>query len=74
MKASELKEMKDAELIEKEQELRENVFRMKFKLATGGDIEDASQIKKAKKKISLVLRLFLQSAVSRLNNGSQEQP
>ncbi len=50
MKASELKEMKDAELIEKEQELRENVFRMKFKLATGGDIEDASQIKKAKKR------------------------
>jgi large subunit ribosomal protein L29 len=53
MKASELNAMKDSELLEKEKELRENVFRMKFKLATG-DIEDSSQIRKAKKDIARV--------------------
>lgn len=53
MKASELKAMKDAELTEKEAELRENIFRMKFKLATG-DIEDSSEIKKAKKDIARI--------------------
>lgn len=62
MKASELKEMKDAELIEKEQELRENVFRMKFKLATG-DIEDASQIKKAKKDIARIKTVLTERSI-----------
>jgi len=62
MKASELKEMKDAELVEKEQELRENVFRMKFKLATG-DIEDASQIKKAKKDIARIKTVLTERSI-----------
>lgn len=62
MKASELKEMKDAELVEKEKELRENIFRMKFKLATG-DIEDSSQIKKAKKDIARVQTVLKQRSI-----------
>jgi len=62
MKASELKEMKDTELVEKEAELRENVFRMKFKLATG-DIEDSSQIKKAKKDIARIKTILNERAV-----------
>jgi len=62
MKASELKAMKDAELVEKETELRENIFRMKFKLATG-DIEDSSQIKKAKKDIARIKTILNERAV-----------
>lgn len=62
MKASELKAMKDAELVEKEKELRENIFRMKFKLATG-DIEDSSQIQKAKKDIARIQTILNERAV-----------
>lgn len=62
MKASELKAMKDAELVEKEKELRENIFRMKFKLATG-DIEDSSQIKKAKKDIARIKTILNERAI-----------
>ncbi|WP_303851541.1 50S ribosomal protein L29 [Seleniivibrio woodruffii] len=53
MKAAELKNMSAAELKAKELELSENIFRMKFKLATG-DIEDSSLIKKAKKDIARI--------------------
>lgn len=62
MKASELKEMKDTELTEKESELRENIFRMKFKLATG-DIEDTSEIKKAKKDIARIKTILNERAI-----------
>lgn len=62
MKASELKSMKDAELLEKEKELRENVFRMKFKLATG-DIEDSSQIRKAKKDIARIKTVLKERSI-----------
>jgi len=62
MKASELKEMKDAELIEKQNELREDVFRMKFKLATG-DIEDTSLINKAKKDIARIQTILNERSI-----------
>ncbi|TCK62216.1 50S ribosomal protein L29 [Seleniivibrio woodruffii] len=53
MKAAELKALSVAELKAKELELSENIFRMKFKLATG-DIEDSSLIRKAKKDIARI--------------------
>lgn len=53
MKASELNAMSEKELKSKELELRENIFRMKFKMATG-DIEDSSLIRKAKKDIARI--------------------
>lgn len=53
MKAEELRKMSDAELVEKKKELREDVFRMKFKLAAG-DFEDTSAIGKAKKNIARI--------------------
>lgn len=59
MKASELKAMSTAELQAKELELRENIFRMKFKLATG-DIEDSSLINKAKKDIARIQTILNQ--------------
>jgi len=62
MKASELKSMKDSELFDKEKELRENIFRMKFKLATG-DIEDSSEIKKAKKDIARIKTILNERSI-----------
>ena len=53
MKASELREMKPEELLKKENELREDVFRMRMKLATG-ELEDTSSIKQAKKDIARI--------------------
>ncbi len=53
MKASELREMKPEELLRKENELREDVFRMRMKLATG-ELEDTSSIKQAKKDIARI--------------------
>lgn len=61
MKASELKAMSTKELEAKELELRENIFRMKFKLATG-DIEDSSQISKAKKDIARIQTILKQQS------------
>ncbi len=53
MKASELREMKPEELLKKENELREDVFRMRMKLATG-ELEDTSVIKRTKKDIARI--------------------
>ena len=61
MKASELKAMSEKELQAKEMELRENIFRMKFKLATG-DIEDSSLIRKAKKDIARIQTVLNQKS------------
>jgi large subunit ribosomal protein L29 len=53
MKASELREMKPEELLKKENELREDVFRMRMKLATG-ELEDTSMIRRTKKDIARI--------------------
>ena len=53
MKASELRELKPEELLKKENELREDVFRMRMKLATG-ELEDTSMIKRTKKDIARI--------------------
>lgn len=61
MKASELNAMSAKELQAKEMELRENIFRMKFKMATG-DIEDSSLIRKAKKDIARIQTVLNQKS------------
>mgnify|MGYP005850343549 CR=1 FL=1 len=53
MKTSEIRVLSLNELSNKAQELKENLFRLKFKLATG-DLEDSSQIKKTKKDIARI--------------------
>jgi len=53
MEMKELREMNDAELMTKENELREDIFRLKFKLANG-ELEDTSQIGDAKKTIARI--------------------
>ena len=53
MKTSELRDMSKEELLKKENELREDIFRMKLKLATG-ELEDTSKIGKSKKDIARI--------------------
>lgn len=57
MKAAELRKMSVEELIAKHAELKENLFRLKFKMATG-DLEDVSQISKTKKDIARILTII----------------
>ena len=53
MKPSELRDISTEELSKKEQEIRESVFRMRFKLSTG-ELEDTSKIKQSKKDIARI--------------------
>lgn len=57
MKAEELRGMTVDELNKKHIELKENLFRLKFKLSTG-DLEDTSQISKTRKDIARVLTIL----------------
>ncbi|AEI14159.1 MULTISPECIES: 50S ribosomal protein L29 [Flexistipes] len=51
MKPSEIREMTANEIENKEKELREDLFRLKFKLATG-ELEDTSKIKLTRRDIA----------------------
>ncbi len=53
MKPAEIRELSSEELVKKEAELREDVFRLRFKLSTG-ELEDTSKIKQAKKDIARI--------------------
>lgn len=53
MKAAELRNLSKAELQKKEMELREDLFRLKFKLSTA-DLEDTSKVGKVKKDIARI--------------------
>lgn len=62
MKTSEIRALSLNELNNKAQELKENLFRLKFKLATG-DLEDSSQIHKIRKDIARVKTILNQKQV-----------
>ncbi|ADR19407.1 50S ribosomal protein L29 [Calditerrivibrio nitroreducens] len=53
MKAAELRNLSKAELQKKEMELREDLFRLKFKLSTA-DLEDTSKVGKVKRDIARI--------------------
>ena len=50
---SEFKDMSVKDLVDKENQLREDLFRTRFKLATG-DLEDTSSIRKMRKDIARI--------------------
>ncbi|QAR32786.1 50S ribosomal protein L29 [Geovibrio thiophilus] len=56
---SEFKDMNVKDLVEKERQLREDLFRTRFKLATG-DLEDTSGINKMKKDIARIKTVLSQ--------------
>jgi large subunit ribosomal protein L29 len=53
MKASELRELSEAELAEKEQELAEELFNLRFQLATA-QIENVGRISEVRRDIARV--------------------
>ncbi|MGE4497797.1 MAG: 50S ribosomal protein L29 [Deferribacterales bacterium] len=64
---SEFKDMSVKDLVEKEKQLREDVFRTRFKLATG-DLEDTSSIRKMKKDIARIKTVLSQ----RMAEGAEQ--
>ena len=67
VKPAEIRELSTEELIKKESELREDVFRLRFKLSTG-ELEDTSKIKQAKKDIARI-KTILGQRESEVVNG-----
>lgn len=59
MKASELKGLSTTELIEKEAEYKEELFNLRFQLATG-QLENTARIKEVRKNIARVKTVLRQ--------------
>lgn len=57
MKASEFRGLNSDELTKKETELREDVFRMRFKLSTG-ELESPAKLKQARKDIARIVTIL----------------
>jgi len=70
MKATELKNMNSDELLKKEKELKEELFRLKFKLATA-DLEDTSRVSKVKKEIARVKTILREKEIEGGNHGKK---
>lgn len=63
MKTNELKELSTAELLEKEAEFKEELFNLRFQLATG-QLEDTASIKKVRKNIARVKTVLRQAELA----------
>lgn len=63
MDMKELRELSGAELAEKEQELKQELFNLRFQLATGR-IENPMRIRQTKRDIARVKTVLRQSALS----------
>jgi len=60
MKASELKGLSTTELLEKEKEFKEELFNLRFQLATG-QLENTARIKDVRKNIARVKTILRQA-------------
>lgn len=63
MKANELKELSTQELLEKEAEFKEELFNLRFQLATG-QLENTAQIKQVRKNIARVKTILRQAELA----------
>lgn len=63
MKANELKELSTAELLGKEAELKEELFNLRFQLATG-QLENTAKIKEVRKNIARVKTVLRQAELA----------
>lgn len=63
MKANELKELSTAELLEKEAEYKEELFNLRFQLATG-QLENTARIKQVRKNIARVKTVLRQAELA----------
>ena len=63
MDMKELRDMADAELVEKEQQLKQELFNLRFQLATGR-IENPMRIRQARHDLARVKTVLRQSAMA----------
>ena len=63
MKANELRELSHQELKEKEKEFKDELFNLRFQLATG-QLEDTSRIKKVRQNIARVKTVLRQAELA----------
>ncbi len=63
MKTNELKELSTAELLEKEAEFKEELFNLRFQLATG-QLENTAKIKQVRKNIARVKTVLRQAELA----------
>ena len=68
MKAAEIRELSTEELMKKEAELREDSFRLCFKLSTG-ELEDTSKIKQTRKDIARIKTILAERRKQEVANG-----
>lgn len=68
MKAAEIRELSTEELMKKEAELRENSFRLRFKLSTV-ELEDTSKIKQTRKDIARIKTILAERRKQEVANG-----
>jgi len=61
MKARELREMTDDELVNKEQELQDQLFKLKFQHALG-QLEDAMKIKNIRKDLARIKTILAEKS------------
>lgn len=63
MKANELRELTHQELKDKEKEFKDELFNLRFQLATG-QLEDTSRIKKVRQNIARVKTVLRQAELA----------
>lgn len=71
MKAKELRDYSDEELGQKEVDLREELFKLRFQAASG-QLENYMRIRQVRKDISRVLTVYRERLVNREKQGAGE--
>ena len=64
MKANELKELTTAEMVEKEKEYKEELFNLRFQLATG-QLENTSRLSEVRKSIARIKTALRQAELQK---------
>ena len=64
MKANELKELSTAEMIEKEKQFKDELFNLRFHLATG-QLENTARLKEVRKSIARIKTVLRQQELQK---------
>ena len=64
MKANELKELSTAEMIEKEKQFKDELFNLRFQLATG-QLENTASLKEVRKSIARIKTVLRQQELQK---------
>ena len=64
MKANELKELSTAEMIEKEKQFKDELFNLRFQLATG-QLENTARLKEVRKSIARIITVLRQQELQK---------